>query len=588
MKIKKFKDWKIFSKIINIFILNILIISSFIIFYYIPMFKKGLINEKRTATKNVVEVAYSLVNQYYKSINTKRFPSWVAKKQALEKIKNLRFQQDQYFWINDLYPKMIMHPFKPKLNGKDISNLKDPNGKKLFFEMAEISKRKGGGFVDYMWPKPGFTKPVQKVSYVKLFKPWGWVIGNGIYIDDIEKEVSKTALTIITSLIIITLIMFFLVFFISRFITKPINPLMDMAKELSNGNLAHKKIKIKSNDELGTLSLSFNHLTDTLNDIIHQVNLAVEQVSTGAGQVSSSSQSLSSGAAEQASSLEQVTASATEINSQAKQNSESAIEAKSLAEKAKKITENGNEQMKLLVTGMEDINKSSEKIKKVINVIDDIAFQTNLLALNANVEAARAGKYGKGFGVVAEEVRNLAVRSANYVKETTHLIEQTIQKIENGNNLVKLTAEQLNEIRNAILKVSDLVIEIAAASKEQSQGLDQVNTGLNQIEQVTQINSASAEEGASAAEELAAQAAYLKEIVEKFKLRKMETPNVKKVNETISPELLKIIEIEVEKRLAQKKHVEYTKNNKNLKMETQSKIVPNDIIKLEDDNFEDF
>jgi methyl-accepting chemotaxis protein len=174
--------------------------------------------------------------------------------------------------------------------------------------------------------------------------------------------------------------------------------------------------------------------------------------------------------------------------------------------------------MNQLKDAMANISHSSDEIKKVVKVIDDIAFQINLLALNANVEAARAGKYGKGFAVVAEEVRNLAVRSADAVQETTAMVDESVRNIENGNGLTDKTADQLGEILTGASKVAEFLEEIAAASKEQALAIEQVTEGLSQVDQVTQSNTASAEESASAAEELASQAEELRASVADFRL----------------------------------------------------------------------
>ncbi len=207
-----------------------------------------------------------------------------------------------------------------------------------------------------------------------------------------------------------------------------------------------------------------------------------------------------------------------EVGAQVKKNAENAQIASSLTHQAKSTAESGNAQMKKMVETMMGINISSEKISKIIKVIDEIAFQTNLLALNAAVEAARAGKHGKGFAVVAEEVRNLAARSAQAAKETTEMIDDSAKKVSEGMIITQETATFLEGIVDGASKVRDLINEISAASNEQAQSVSQIVLALSQIDQVTQKNTASAEESASASEELTSQAQELKNQISKFKL----------------------------------------------------------------------
>ncbi len=290
----------------------------------------------------------------------------------------------------------------------------------------------------------------------------------------------------------------------------------DLAIQISKGDLTND-VKLASDKDI--LGNALKEMSDNLNRIIAEVNSATEQMTSGSAQVSDSSQSLSQGATEQAASLEQITSSMTEMASQTKTNAENASQANQLSGDARKAAETGNQQMKNMVEAMGEINDAGQNISKIIKVIDEIAFQTNLLALNAAVEAARAGRHGKGFAVVAEEVRNLAARSAKAAKETAELIEGSVEKTNNGTEIANQTAESLQEIVSAVTKVTDLVGEIAAASNEQAEGITQVNQGLGQVDQVTQQNTASAEEGAAAAEELSSQAAHLKALMSTFTIK---------------------------------------------------------------------
>jgi methyl-accepting chemotaxis protein len=270
---------------------------------------------------------------------------------------------------------------------------------------------------------------------------------------------------------------------------------------------------------------ALNTTLDSFNEILRQVQAAAAQVYSGASQVADSSMSLSQGATEQAASLEEITSSMTELASQTKINAENAAHANKLALGTRESAMQGAKQMQETVAAMNEIKEASENIAKIIKVIDAIAFQTNLLALNAAVEAARAGKHGKGFAVVAEEVRSLAGRSAKAAREISELIEGSVRKVETGSMMAGRSGESLNEIVAAVVKVSDLIGEIATASNEQAQGIGQINQGLSQIDNVTQQNSANAEETASASEELSEQALSLDRTLSRFKLRNHDHAN---------------------------------------------------------------
>lgn len=254
----------------------------------------------------------------------------------------------------------------------------------------------------------------------------------------------------------------------------------------------------------------------TLHGIVHVLNLGAEQVTSASGQISASSQSLAEGASEQAASLEETSASLEEMSSMTKRNAESAQRAKELANQTRSAADTGAADMAAMSRAMDDIKGASDNIAIIIKTIDEIAFQTNILALNAAVEAARAGEAGMGFAVVAGEVRNLAQRSAQAARETGEKIADAIRKSQQGVELSGKVASSLSEIVTKARHVDSLVAEIAAASREQSTGIMQVNQAVTQMDKVTQGNAASAEESAAASEELFAQAEALKGAVEQL------------------------------------------------------------------------
>lgn len=290
----------------------------------------------------------------------------------------------------------------------------------------------------------------------------------------------------------------------------------EIVAEVAQGNLTID-VQTKSGDETSML-FSIRQMVQTLRDIAGQTVEAANQVSIAADQISEANQSFSQKITEQAASVEETTAAMEEMGASTRSSAENAREANNLARSSKTVAEAGTVVMADTITAMNEINKSSAKIANISNVIEEIAFQTNLLALNAAVEAARAGEHGKGFAVVAAEIRSLAGRTTQSAKEITILIEDSGEKTGRGVELAQELDKKLGEIVSGIQKVTDLMDEVAAASQEQSSGISQVNTAMTQVDQTTQQNASLVEETSASAEELAAQARALLEVVSFFRV----------------------------------------------------------------------
>ena len=310
---------------------------------------------------------------------------------------------------------------------------------------------------------------------------------------------------------------------LDRFADSLQHEIVDVLGRLAQGDLT---FDARPRDDRDLLRGALKKLGFDLQHTFSQIQTVANQLDSGSDQVSESSQTLSQGATEQAAALEEIGASLNQITAQTRQSAEGAGEANALSNRVMQAAEKGTEEMRRMVEAMSDINQASQNISKIIKTIDEIAFQTNLLALNAAVEAARAGQHGKGFAVVAEEVRNLAARSAKAAQETTQLIESSVSKAANGNQIAERTAGALDEIVVGVTRFNSLVGEIAAAAEEQVQAIGQINQGLGQIGQATQQNTASAEESAAASEELSSQAGELRRLLAQFRLRQSEATPV--------------------------------------------------------------
>lgn len=517
MKLKTFKNWAILSKILSISISTITLMVLAVVFYILPFMENHLLEEKKLATKAVVEVASSIIASLQDDVKSGKITLEAAKNEALKEVRFLKYHGNEYFWIMDFEPRILTHGVNEGLIGKNVGDIKDPNGNLLFVEMVKVVKEKGTSFYSYPWAKPGVALPVDKISYLQLNKDWGWIVGSGIYIDDVKEDMATMRWQVLGGTCLLSLLVIVFAWLVSRRIKKALDNAIKVSERIAEGDLTGE-IQIDSHDETGKLLESLKEMNEGLARIVGEVRTGADSIATATEQIAAGNTDLSQRTEEQAAALEETASSMEELTSTVKQNADNAQQANQLAISASGVAVKGGDVINKVVYTMKSITESSRKISDIIGVIDGIAFQTNILALNAAVEAARAGEQGRGFAVVAAEVRSLAQRSAAAAKEIKTLIEDSVNKVQDGSKLVEEAGHTTQEIVTSIKRVTDIMAEISAASLEQSSGIEQVNTAITQMDDVTQQNAALVEEAAAAAESLEEQAQQMVQVVTRFKL----------------------------------------------------------------------
>ncbi len=481
-----------------------------------------ILQERQASVRQAVETAHGVIAHYHAQATKGTITDDEAKQRAMAAVRALRYNGNEYFWINDMHPKVVMHPIVPDMEGKDQSQRKDSTGKYLFMEFVKVVQKDGAGFVDYLWPKPGSDVPVEKAAFVKGFAPWGWIVGSGVYVDTVQATFFSRLGRLgeagaVTVLLALGLGM--IGFWIARSILRQLGGepalLNAITRSIAQGDLA---VDIPPSTNESSVIHGIQTMRDNVASIVMRVRQGSESVATASAEIAQGNHDLSSRTEQQASALEETAASMEELSSTVRQNADNARQANQLAVSASSVAQQGGDVVAQVVETMKGINTSSQKIADIIGVIDGIAFQTNILALNAAVEAARAGEQGRGFAVVASEVRSLAGRSAEAAKEIKNLISASVERVEQGNAQVDKAGATMTEVVAAIRRVTDIMGEISAASSEQSTGVAQVGEAVTQMDHATQQNAALVEQMAAAASSLNGQAGELVESVAVFKL----------------------------------------------------------------------
>ncbi|MDH6147507.1 MULTISPECIES: methyl-accepting chemotaxis protein [Paraburkholderia] len=476
--------------------------------------------ERRLDLQHTAELALSAVKTLGDQAAAGSMPLAEAKKRAMDTVRNMRFGESGYFQIVNSQPMVLMHPTLTQLNGKDVSDYKDPNGIYLFRDMVAVIKRDGKGFTAYSGVKPGGTEYSPKIAYNLTYQPWDWILTVGLYVDDIDAAFRSSLYHSLGILVILAGALSVVVVLLNRGIFRSLGGEPAYAAEIANqiaDNDLTAEVKTAPNDR-SSLLFSMKRMQEQLTQTIGTIKISADSIATATHQIAAGNQDLSQRTEEQAASLEETASSMEQLTSTVTQNADNASQANQLAAQAAQVAEQGGTVVSRVVETMDGINASSDKIANIVGIIEGIAFQTNILALNAAVEAARAGEQGRGFAVVASEVRALAQRSSAASKEIKELIHDSVERVQAGAGHVREAGAKMREITHEIRRVTDIMGEITDASREQSKGIGQVNQAVTQMDEVTQQNAALVEQAAAAASSLESQANDLKASVSMFKL----------------------------------------------------------------------
>ncbi|MFP3553163.1 methyl-accepting chemotaxis protein [Paraburkholderia sp. SIMBA_049] len=478
------------------------------------------VEERKNDLANNADNVVSLVSQYAELERRGALTRDAAQREALERIKGLRFGKDGYYTVMTDEPKMLMHPFRQELVGKVLGDFRDANGTPLYRDAVNVARANGSGFIRYVWPRPGEERPAPKLTRVATFKPWGWIFLNGVYTDDIDRAFYGSLLRSGCILVIAALLLSAVIVLLNRALRRSLGGDPELASEVAR-RIAGGDLSVPvdtRNASRRSVLYAIEEMRNQLAHVVAAIKGSTELIRTATQEIAVGNGDLSQRTEEQAASLQETTSSMEQITSMVTNNADNAVRANELASSASVIADRGGEVVGKVVETMHDISNSSAKIAEIVGVIEGIAFQTNILALNAAVEAARAGEQGRGFAVVASEVRSLALRAAAAAKDVKILVQDSVNRVDGGSALVSDAGTAIREIVGAVKRVDAIIHEIAAASNEQSTGIQEVGKAISQMDAVTQQNAALVEQAAAAAHSLSEQADGLARVVSTFRL----------------------------------------------------------------------
>jgi len=516
------------GKVLALSLLPVLLFLLFFGAYVLPTLHRSILASKQEGLKQIVDIAITLLAEQEAQVQAGHRTLETAQARGREIISNLRYDQTNYLWIQAAGPRMVSHPLHRDWTGKPTDELGDPVLARLFRDLDRVAQTPTGGFHSYEFAKPGMPGLFPKQSYVRTFAPWGWTVGTGVYVDDVDRVIRGLALALLGGLLLISVLVFVLARSLAR---RMILPLQHLVAGLRDSDLSHQ-IEVTSEDEVGQAAAAFNAYNAGMRKTVLDVSEFAARVASGSTELASSAEQMAQAVNEIAGVSEDLKVAGEQVAEALGALGHSAglvatrtRDAEDRSQEVVQETGRSAEAGQGTARGMADIETVTGQIVRAVTVIQEIARQTNLLSLNAAIEAAKAGAQGKGFAVVAEEVRKLAERSGGAAREIEGLIQRTQEAVSGGVHSVDTTLASLEAIRDRIGGVAESIHEIGGLSRSQADTgqevaamMSQTTGRLSQNASATHELASTVQEIAKTADELARVAEGLRAVVDSFKL----------------------------------------------------------------------